>query len=146
MKDNVVVMPLPNFGKKSASPNGTWIWAVTKASEHPDVAGKYISFMLADKDYREFTKSVSGFPGMKSFAAESPLYAPGGAMAIAFEQASKSAVPRPPHPAYPALTAAFMQAFDSAMNGADVKESLSTAAKKIDEDIADNDGYPPFGQ
>jgi multiple sugar transport system substrate-binding protein len=146
MKDNVVVMPLPNFGKKSASPNGTWIWGVTKASENPAIAGKYISFMLADKDYRDFTKSVSGFPGMKSFAAESPLYAAGGAMAIAFEQASKSAVPRPPHPAYPALTAAFMQAFDSAMNGADVKESLSTAAKKVDEDIADNDGYPPFGK
>ena len=40
MKDDIVVMPLPKFGAKGASPNGTWIWAVTKTSEHPDVAGQ----------------------------------------------------------------------------------------------------------
>jgi multiple sugar transport system substrate-binding protein len=65
-------------------------------------------------------------------------------MAVAFEQASKTAVARPPHPAYPAITSAFMQAVDKAFNGGDVKQALSEAAQKIDEDIADNDGYPPF--
>ena len=33
MKDDIVVMPLPKFGAKGASPNGTWIWAVTKTSD-----------------------------------------------------------------------------------------------------------------
>jgi multiple sugar transport system substrate-binding protein len=144
MKDNVVVMPLPKFGPKGASPNGTWIWAITTASEHPDIAGKFVSFMLKDKEYREFTKSKSGYPGLKSFAAESPLYAEGGPMAIAFEQASKTAIARPPHPAYPTITSAFMQAVDEAFNGGDVKAALTSAAEKIDQDIEDNDGYPPF--
>lgn len=35
MKDNVIVLPLPKFGAKAASPNGTWIWAVTTTSKHP---------------------------------------------------------------------------------------------------------------
>ncbi|MGZ2487850.1 multiple sugar transport system substrate-binding protein [Rhizobium pisi] len=146
MKDNIVVLPLPKFGAKAASPNGTWIWAITKTSKHPDIAAKFISFLLKDKEYRAYVASQSGYPGLKSFAAESPLYADGGPMAIAFEQASKTAVARPPHPAYPTITSAFMQAVDEAFNGGDPKEALTAAAKKIDEDIADNDGYPPFGE
>ena len=146
MKDNIVVLPLPKFGAKAASPNGTWIWAITKTSKHPDIAAKFISFLLKDKEYRAYVASQSGYPGLKSFAAESPLYADGGPMAIAFEQASKTAVARPPHPAYPTITSAFMQAVDEVFNGGDPKEALTTAAKKIDEDIADNDGYPPFGE
>lgn len=145
MKDNLVVLPLPKFGAKSVSPNGTWIWAITKTSKHPDIAAKFISFLLKDKEYRAYVASQSGYPGLKSFAAESPLYADGGPMAIAFEQASKTAVARPPHPAYPTITAAFMQAVDEVFNGGDPKEALTTAAKKIDQDIEDNDGYPPFG-
>jgi multiple sugar transport system substrate-binding protein len=90
--------------------------------------------------------SQSAFPGLKSFAAQSPLYAAGGAMAIAFEQAEKSAVPRPPHPAYPIITDTFMQAVDQIFNDADVKETLTASAQKIDQDIADNDGYPPFNE
>jgi multiple sugar transport system substrate-binding protein len=146
MGDNVVVMPLPKFGEKSVSPNGTWIWGVTKESKHPDLAGKFVSFLLQDKDYRAYAVTQSAYPGLKSFGAQSPLYAAGGAMAIAFEQAEKSAVPRPPHPAYPTITDTFMQAVDQIFNDADVKKTLTAAAQKIDEDIADNDGYPPFNQ
>ncbi|MFS8148859.1 ABC transporter substrate-binding protein [Rhizobium sp. BR 249] len=145
MKDNIVVLPLPKFGAKGASPDGTWIWAITKTSKHPDIAAKFISFLLKDKEFRAYVASQSGYPGLKSFAAESPLYADGGPMAIAFEQASKTAVARPPHPAYPTITSAFMQAVDEVFNGGDPKEALTTAAQKIDEDIEDNDGYPPFG-
>lgn len=146
MKDNVVVMPLPKIGEKGVSPNGTWIWGISATAKNPEIAGKFVSFLLKDKEYRDYAKSQSAFPGLKSFAADSPLYAEGGPLAVAFEQASKTAVARPPHPAYPTLTSSFMQAVDKIFNGADVQESLTAAAKKIDEDIEDNAGYPPFDE
>ncbi|WP_457584475.1 ABC transporter substrate-binding protein [Ensifer canadensis] len=146
MKDDIVVMPLPKFGPKGASPNGTWIWGITTASEHPDIAGKFVSFMLKDKLYRDYAIADSGYPGLKSFAAASPLYNTGGPLAVAFEQASKTAVARPPHPAYPVITSTFMQAVDEIFNGGDTKTALSAAAAKIDEDIEENDGYPPFDE
>jgi multiple sugar transport system substrate-binding protein len=146
MKDNIVVMPLPKIGEKGVSPNGTWIWGISATSANPDIAGKFLSFMLKDKDYRAYAKSQSAYPGLKSFAAESPLYAEGGPLAVAFEQASKTAIARPPHPAYPTITSAFMQAVDKVFNGGDVQEALKAAAKKIDEDIEDNAGYPPFDE
>ena len=39
-----------------------------------------------------------------------------------------------------------MTAIDSAFNGGDVKAALAKAAKTIDDDIDDNDGYAPFGK
>ncbi|MGF6157376.1 multiple sugar transport system substrate-binding protein [Ensifer sp. KUDG1] len=146
MKDNIVVMPLPKIGDKGVSPNGTWIWGISASSENPEAAGKFLSFLLKDKDYRDYAKTQSAYPGLKSFAAESPLYADGGPLAVAFEQASKTAVARPPHPAYPTITSAFMQAVDKIFNGGDAQEALTAAAKKIDQDIEDNAGYPPFDE
>ena len=146
MKDNIVVLPLPKIGEKGVSPNGTWIWGISASSENPEIAGKFLSFLLKDKGYREYAKTQSAYPGLKSFAADSPLYADGGPLAIAFEQASKTAIARPPHPAYPTITSAFMQAVDKIFNGDDAQEALTAAAKKIDEDIEDNAGYPPFDE
>jgi multiple sugar transport system substrate-binding protein len=142
--DDLVVIPLPNFGNGTKSPNGTWIWGISAKSDTPELAGQFVNFMLTDKDYRAYQVEKAGFPGMKSFAAESPLYAEGGPMQVAVEQAAMAAVPRAPHPAYPVLTNTFMEAVDEIFNGGDVQEALTKAAEKIDEEIADNDGFPPF--
>jgi multiple sugar transport system substrate-binding protein len=141
---DVVVMPLPKFGPKGASPNGTFVWAITKNSKNPEAAGKFIDFLMADEGLREAGRKESSFPGMKSFAASSPTYGPGGPMAIAYEQAEKTPVPRPPHPAYPTITLAFQQAMDKIFNKTPANKALTEAAKRIDDDIKDNSGYPPF--
>ncbi len=145
MGDDLIVLPLPKFGDKGASPNGTWIYAISKDASDPEMAGKFLSFMIQNPDYQNAYREHSGFPGLKSFGEASPLYAEGGPMAVAFEQAAKTAVPRPPHPAYPAITLATQTAITDIFDGADPKEELTKAAEEIDADIEDNDGYPPFG-
>jgi multiple sugar transport system substrate-binding protein len=146
MGDDLIALPLPKFGAKGASPNGTWIYAITTNSSDPQTAGKFLSFMIQDSKYQEAYRQHSGFPGLKSFGAASPIYAPGGPMSVAFEQAAKTAVPRPLHPAYPAITLAAQTAITNILDGADPQTELTNAAKAIDADIADNDGYPPFGK
>ena len=37
-------------------------------------------------------------------------------------------------------------AINKILDGADPQTELTKAAKAIDADIADNDGYPPFGK
>ncbi len=145
MGDDLIALPLPKFGEKAASPNGTWIYAISAEASDPELAGKFLSFMIQDPAYQEAYRSHSGFPGLKSFGAASPLYAPGGALDVAFEQAAKTAVPRPPHPAYPAITLATQTAITDILDGADPQAELTKAAEEIDADIEDNDGYPPFG-
>ncbi|MFO1141845.1 MAG: extracellular solute-binding protein [Amaricoccus sp.] len=145
MGDDLIALPLPRFGEKGASPNGTWIYAISKDASDPELAGKFLSFMIQDPAYQQAYRDHSGFPGLKSFGAASPLYAEGGPMAVAFEQAAKTAVPRPLHPAYPEITLATQTAITNILDGADAKEELTKAAQAIDADIEDNDGYPPFG-
>jgi len=53
------------------------------------------------------------------------------------------AVPRPITPAYPTITTAFQVAVSNIVAGANVKSVLDAAVKKIDQDIHDNNGYPP---
>jgi maltose-binding protein MalE len=44
------------------------------------------------------------------------------------------------------LTASFQTALDNILSGADPQTELTKAAQAIDQDGADHDGYPPFGQ
>jgi len=61
------------------------------------------------------------------------------------EQSATIALVRPVHPAYPVISASFERAMVNILEGADVASELARAARVIDEDIEDNDGYPPFG-
>lgn len=143
--EDLIALPLPNFGQGVRSPNGTWIFGISEASSNKEAAGKLISFMLKDPDYVKMEMEESLFPGLKSWAAKDPLYSDPNKMQIASQQ-SNTAVARPQHPAYPVITGTFMEAFANILDGADVKSTLDQAAKLIDEDIVDHDGYPPFGK
>lgn len=146
--EELVVMPLPDFGQGVKSPNATWIYSIsaTASEEKKVLAGEFLSFMLKDDDYlRGYQEELGAFPGLKSWAANYPLYND-GKLKIATAQAASTAIVRPPHPAYPTITSAFMSAFGDILDGADIKATLDKAAAEIDEDIEDNDGYPPFGE
>lgn len=145
MGDNVVALPLPKFGDRVAAPNGTWIWGISKTTKAPDIAGKFLSFLLADAGYRQVALDFSQTPALNSFVAAYPLYRAGGPLAIGMEQAAKAAVTRPGHPAYPAITEAFKTAMSGIFAGQDVQAELTKAARAIDLEIKDNDGFPPFG-
>jgi len=142
--DDLVAIPLPDFGTGAVSPNGSWVWTISEASEKKDLAGQLISFLLSDEEFLADLRDLAVFPGLKSFLAMSDVFTDPDRMAIASAQ-SATAVSRPPHPAYPVITQAFFTAFDDILGGADVKRALDNAAAAIDEDIADNEGYPPFG-
>jgi len=144
LDDDLVAMPLPNFGKGVVTPNGTWIFSITK-NANKEAAGKFVSYMLKDKQFLDEWQAISAYPALKSWVARYELYSDPKKMAIAAEQ-SNVAVARPPHPAYPIITSSFMKAFDDILNGEDVKSALDEAANMIDRDIEDHDGYPPFGK
>jgi multiple sugar transport system substrate-binding protein len=75
------------------------------------------------------------------------LYKDGGPLNLYIQQLNAGVgYPRPAHPAYPTITASFAKAVADIIDGKDVKGALDEAAKKIDQDIADNSGYPPFGK
>lgn len=143
MGDDVIALPLPNFGKGTRTPNATWIWGISATTKNAEKAGQFLSFMMTEEKFLDDIKATGTYPALNKFAARCEDYMDPARMAIAYEQ-SNYAVSRPIHPAYPTITLAFSDAFEAILNGANIDAELSKAAKKIDEDINDNDGYPPF--
>jgi multiple sugar transport system substrate-binding protein len=103
-----------------------------------------LEFLLTDDEILPLTNRNGAVPGTKTAIAKSDLYKSGGALSLFVDQLGSIAVPRPVHPAYPTITAAFAQVVADAIDGADVAAALAKAAAEIDQDIEDNQGYPPF--
>ena len=146
--EDLVLIPAPKFGPAGVkSPNGGWGWAVPAASTNLEEIGKFLNFAMSTEQVAAYADITGYIPSRTSAIPLSKLYGEGGEGAILAQQASCCAVVRPVHPAYPVITAAWSEAVVNTLSGetVDVKSELDRAAKTIDQDIADNDGYPPFG-
>jgi len=89
------------------------------------------------------TEANGAVPGSRRAVARDPRVAPGGPLHLYVIQLEGGwSVPRPRTPAYPAISDSFARAFRDIRNGADPAGALIRAARQIDRDIADNDGYP----
>jgi multiple sugar transport system substrate-binding protein len=136
--DNLVLLPLPDFGDGSRTGQGSW------HSSHPDAAARFLTFLLRPEEVGAMAAANGAVPGTREAVAASPLYRQGGPLRLFVEQLTGGiSVPRPRTPAYPVITAAFQRAFDDLRNGGNVREALNRAAATIDRDLADNLGYPP---
>jgi multiple sugar transport system substrate-binding protein len=139
--DNLLLLPMPNFGHGPKTGMGTWNWGITTRCKHPDAAWKALEYMLDPEQISRWS-ALGGVPGRKSLLAQSPLYAPGKKRHIYIQQFEAGfAVPRPITPAYPTISKAFAQAFQKIASGADVKAELDKAVQKIDQDIKAHNGY-----
>ncbi|WP_373820331.1 sugar ABC transporter substrate-binding protein [Glaesserella sp.] len=142
--EDLVLIPTPKLGAKAFSPNGGWGWAVSSTSKKDNEVAKFLNFALSKDQVKEWAKYTGYIPGRKDAIAETPLFAKGGKLNMLAQQAEQIALVRPIHPAYPVLTKEFGKAMENILNGASPKTELQKAAKNIDRDIEDNDGYPPF--
>ncbi len=141
--DDVVVLPLPDFGEGSRTGQGSWVWAVTSSARNPDAAATWIRFLLSAPEVQAMAEANSAVPALTTVADESELYGPGGPLRLLVDQLRDGlAVPRPRTPAYPIITSAFQEAFDAMRSGADVGGALRAAAQLIDREIVDNREYP----
>lgn len=141
--DDMVVIPMPDFGKGAVTGMGSWAWSISSQCEYPDAAWAYLEFALGADEILAITNENGAVPGRSSALAKSELFGEGGRLSIFAQQLQSGvAVPRPITPGYPAITAAFYTAMDNIIKGADVQTELDAAVDKIDQDITDNDGYP----
>jgi len=145
--DDLLLITMPNWGGKHVTGNGSWCWGITKTSKNPAGTAKLLEFFMSTKTVSDLEQAMGGVPGVKSAAAHVDLYKEGGPLNLYLQQLNAGmGFPRPAHPAYPTITASFAKAVADIVDGKPVQDSLDAAAKAIDQNIADNKGYPPFGK
>lgn len=142
-QDDLVILPLPDFGLGSRTGQGSWNWGITNKSRYPEAAAKFLRFLLETEEVLAISSANGTIPGTHSALHLSKRYGKNGELRLFANQLLKGvAIPRPKTPAYPVITTVFQQAFQQIRHGADVKQVLDNAAQKIDQDIRDNQGYP----
>jgi multiple sugar transport system substrate-binding protein len=143
--DDLVLLPLPDFGEGTRTGMGSWAWAIANGVQDPDAAMAVIEYMVSDDVALEVTAANGAVPGTKTAIAKSSLHAPGGELnlfVVQLEGAPDVAMPRAVTPAYPTMTQTFTSTLDDIMQGKDVKTALDEAVATIDADIEANEGYP----
>ncbi len=141
--DELVVMPLPDFGEGTRTGQGSWNWGIPRSSKHPERAARFLAFLLTPEEILAMTDANGAVPATRTAIARSERYAAGQPLALFATQLMEGyAVPRPRTPAYPVISSVFTKAFHDIRNGANVKKTLDEAVRAIDQDIGMNNGYP----
>lgn len=139
---DLLVLPLPDFGHGSRTGQGSWAWGIHAGGKRAEAAAGFLRFLLRPEEVLAMAKANGAVPARRSAIALSGRYGPDGPLRLfAGQLANGYAVPRPQTPAYPVISAAFRQALFDIRDGGGVKAALDRAAREIDQDIADNEGY-----
>lgn len=142
--DDLVLMPLPDFGHGIKTGMGSWSWAISSTCRDPAAAWSFIAHLMSSDEILRVTKANGAVPARRSALARSPLYGSRGPLRMYAQQlAAGLGVPRPATPAYITIRTTFANAVSAIIAGGDVQAELSKAAGIIDADIARNRGYRP---
>lgn len=142
--DDLVLMPLPDFGHGIKTGMGSWSWAITSTCRDPAAAWAFIAHLMSGEEMLRVSNANAAVPARRSALARSRLYGSRGPLRMFADQlAAGLGVPRPGTPAYITIRTAFAEAVSAIIGGGDVQAELSKAAGIIDADIARNRGYRP---
>ena len=133
---------MPIWPEQKAAGMGSWNWGITNACENPEAAWTFLEYLIEPEQILRMTDANGAVPARFSAIEQSELFAPDGPLNIFVQQLEQYAIPRPVTPAYPTITSEFATAVDDIVTGADVQETMDEAVRAIDQDIADNQGYP----
>ena len=143
--EDLVILPMPDFGGGAVTASGSWCWTITRDAEDPALAADLVEALLS-LDAVVATYEAGFYPPGRASALErTPRYGEDGDLVLYQRQLDERSVERPVHPAYPVISVSFAQAFDAALHGEDPRVALEEAARRIDAYIDENDGFPPFG-
>lgn len=141
--DDLVLIPVPDFGAGAVTGMGSWNWGLTSSCEHPDAAWEFLNYLITPEEILHMTNANGAVPARISAYEQSDLFGEGGPLNIFVQQLEGGvALERPVTPAYPVITSAFSDVIQNIVAGADVQEELDKAVTTIDQDIEDNQGYP----
>ena len=142
--DDLLLLPLPDFGHGLKTGMGSWSWSITSTCPEPAGAWAFLSHLMSADEILRMANTNGAVPARKSALARSKLYGPHGPLEVFAQQLFLGyGFPRPAVPGYGTISKAFATAAGAIIAGADVQTELTRAARTIDADIAAKRGNPP---
>lgn len=123
-------MPLPRE-LESASPTGSWNIAITSQSKNKDKAWQVISAITGKEGMQIWCDGTGNIPARKSILSKDIKYNTDPVYKLVSEQLRNNSRSRPITPAYPDISEALADCFNSVAHGEDVDMAVSRATEKI---------------
>ncbi|MCI1222560.1 MAG: sugar-binding protein [Bifidobacterium subtile] len=139
--DDIVAMPMTDFGHGSVAGGGSWTVGITPTCANKEAAQDYLRFSLQDKFIAIMSKAGMNIPVTPGAQQLVPQFAKGGDMQVFTQISQRYAKMRPETPAYNFISTEFRKTIGDIMNGADVDAWLDKAVNHIDGNIQGADGY-----
>lgn len=139
--DDLLILPPPDMGTGPVIGAGSWQFAVSAFSEHPDGAAAFIRFAAQPRHLITLSDALGIIPPTREAAEASLLYGSNGALTAFYDLARDYGHVRPQFPGYVVAAKVFERALIDIAGGADPKVALDAAADDIDADIRRNNGY-----
>ncbi|MDI9408573.1 MAG: extracellular solute-binding protein [Candidatus Pacebacteria bacterium] len=142
--DDLVLMPLPRLGQKTATTSGSWGWSITRASRRPAVAAKLLQYLVSPDIALEYSNRFGAVPSRLSAIDRSSFYRKGGVLEILSQQLKEASSRHPLQPAYPGnltVRTVFTKAIVNIIAGRSVALELDHAATIIDADSESHNNY-----
>jgi multiple sugar transport system substrate-binding protein len=153
--DDLLLLPLPDFGMGSKGGMGSWNWAASTGRDAVpnsgdeadlDAVWAFIDFATNAESIQRFVEGYGTVPPTKDLSAF-PEYMPGGRKSMYVDYLANAhqdnsvvkngSFARPATGAYLFLRDTFSQAFADIVAGADVQATLDQAARLVDQEIQD---------
>lgn len=134
------VMPLPH-GSWRASPCGSWNVAMTKQSKHKQEAWQVIQALTGREGMKLWCEGTGNIPARTSVMKDIHYGNMQAAYALAIEQLNSTSRARPVTPAYPAISEALVNCFNSIAYGTKPEHIIAETEWKINQALkADRNG------
>ncbi len=127
-------MPLPK-GMASASPTGSWNIAITKQSKNKEAAWSVIRAITGKAGMRIWCKGTGNIPARKSILENDKEYDTDPVYQIVRAQLNENSRSRPVTPAYPDISEAIIDCFNSVAHGDNIEQVVEETVKKINKSL-----------
>ncbi|MBI5449851.1 MAG: extracellular solute-binding protein [Gammaproteobacteria bacterium] len=129
--DDLLVLPLPDFGHGIRSVHDNWGWALSTRCKDPRAAIRFIEFLLQPAEMLRITDSSGTLPVTRSAVSSSQLMASDPNLQRLQRLAQSTVIDWRRGAQYPQLALALRQAFAAARRGQDVRTTLDDMVARV---------------
>jgi len=130
-KEDLAVLPVPDFGHGSITSAGSWQWAITETCQHPQAAKALITFLMTPEEQSAMSTVLGIFPIASDAAELTESYAKNGKWRLLFDFSKRFAKLRPETPAYSEISSSYRNAMRDILNGMPPALALELAVENI---------------
>ncbi|AEF54524.1 ABC transporter substrate-binding protein [Marinomonas posidonica] len=140
-KEDLAVLPVPDFGHGARIGGGSWHWAMTESCSYPEAAKDLLTFLMTAEEQAAVSKVIGIFPTNANALELTDSYSEEGRWRMLFDFSKRFSILRPETPAYAVISSSYKKAISDILNDMPPKLAFDIAVENIKVAFERNQNY-----